>query len=129
MDGTVRFFCWVGASLLFASSASAGGQACTIEGEMMIEGQSIKAKDCMQTSDKQPVSKFRSGCESLAKMPVAMGGKAGKVTYSQACPENPQGTCLNVNGQGVDFYYYQRSAELMDSTRKGCALSSGTWKE
>lgn len=129
MNGAVLFLCWVSASLLFASSASAEDQACTIEGEMTVMGQSIKAKDCMQTSGKQTASKFRSGCESLANMPVALGGKAGKVTYSQACPENPQGTCLNVNGQGVDFYYYQRSAELMDSTRRGCALSGGTWKE
>lgn len=129
MNGVVRFFCGAGVSVLFTANAFAGSQACTLEGATTVMGQYIEARDCVEVSDKQPVSKFRASCEAFANMPVALGGKAGKITYSQTCPENPQGICANVNGQGVDFYYYRRSGELMESTRKGCALSGGTWKE
>jgi len=128
MNGVFRFFSVISATMLCASVAHGGSQACTMEGKMTVMGQHIEAKDCVQASDKQPVAKFRSSCESFANMPVALGGEAGKITYSQTCPENPQGICSNVNGQGLDFYYYKRTAELLDSTRKGCALSGGTWK-
>lgn len=84
MNGTVRFFCWVSASLLFASSASAGGQACTIEGEMMVEGQSIKGKACMQVSDKQALSLVFS-------WPSTTGWEVGKLSRSGCASRNTQG--------------------------------------
>ena len=117
------------AALLLAATnlAQARDNACMIEGEFNLMGTVIKSRDCMQTSDKTPEAQFKQSCEALAQTSAQLGGKAGKVTYSETCPKPAQGICKNFMRSGNDAYYYERDAEDLAGLPKGCGIGGGTW--
>ncbi|SEK21439.1 hypothetical protein SAMN05216214_101120 [Atopomonas hussainii] len=113
---------------LLAHTANATDNACMIEGSFSMMGQTIAIKDCLQGAPNQPPEALRGTCSGLAQAPLAMGGQAGTVTYMAQCPQPAQGVCKNLAGSGQDAYYYQRSADDLNSLPASCSASGGQWQ-
>jgi len=107
--------------------APAGPQACMIAGEFQLLGQRIRSRDCVQVLDGGREQDLRRLCEGLAQGSAQMGGKAGEVTYMDACPSPSQGSCQGVFGGAFAGYYYERSAEDLASLPASCAHGGGRW--
>lgn len=113
---------------LFSATSSAQNKACMIEGSMVIMGQKIDAKDCLQVGANDSEKTLRDSCEGLAQATVAFGGKAGKVTYLPTCTKPAQGICSGLGGSKSDAYYYKRDPEDLKSLPKSCEMTGGKWK-
>ncbi|MCW4455680.1 hypothetical protein OK348_12880 [Flavobacterium sp. MXW15] len=98
-----------------------------ITGAFQVMGQTIRSRDCMQTTREVPEQDLVRACEGLAQTSAQMGGKAGDIAYLDACPLPAQGSCRNLAGKGIDGFYYERSADDLVSLPQSCALSGGTW--
>lgn len=107
--------------------AGAATRACMITGAFQVMGQTIRSRDCMQTTREVPEQDLVRACEGLAQTSAQMGGKAGDIAYLDACPLPAQGSCRNLAGKGIDGFYYERSADDLVSLPQSCALSGGTW--
>lgn len=102
-------------------------RACMIEGEFHLLGQVIRSRDCVQMADSATEAQLRRACEGLAQTSAQMGGKAGEITYMNACPLPSQGTCRRLFGQDFDGYYYERSAEDLAGLPASCTQGGGNW--
>jgi len=98
-----------------------------IAGEFQLLGQRIRSRDCVQVLDGGREQDLRTLCEGLAQGSAQMGGKAGEVTYMDACPSPSQGSCQGVFGGAFAGYYYERSAEDLASLPASCAHGGGRW--
>ena len=98
-----------------------------IAGEFNLMGRTIRSRDCVQTAADTPRGEFEGICNGLAQTSAQMGGKAGQVTYMDACPSPSQGHCKGMFGQRFDGFYYERSAEDLAGLPASCALGGGTW--
>ncbi len=101
--------------------------ACMIAGEFHLLGQVIRSRDCVQTAGASTEAELKRLCEGLAHTSAQMGGKAGDITYMDACPSPSQGSCRRLAGQDFDGYYYERSAEDLAGLPASCAQGGGTW--
>lgn len=109
--------------------AGAGAtHACMIAGEFQLLGQVIRSRDCVQTAGATTEAQLKRVCEGLAQTSAQMGGKAGEITYMEACPAPSQGSCQRLFGQDFDGYYYERSAEDLAGLPASCAQGGGHWK-
>lgn len=97
-----------------------------IAGEFQLMGQRIRSRDCVQTSAGRE-DELKRICEGLSQTSAQMGGKAGEVTYTDACPSPSQGSCRGMLGSGMDGHYYERSAEDLATLPASCAQAGGTW--
>lgn len=122
-----------------AAPAAAGGagvaevagttRACMIAGEFELMGQRIRSRDCLQASADVPEPTHRQMCESLAQTSAQMGGKAGELTYMDACPRPSQGSCKGLFGQAsLHAFYYERSGGDLASLPDSCRAAGGTWE-
>lgn len=102
--------------------------ACMIAGEFQLLGQVIRSRDCVQTAGATTEAQLKRVCEGLAQTSAQMGGKAGEITYMEACPAPSQGSCQRLFGQDFDGYYYERSAEDLAGLPASCAQGGGHWK-
>ncbi|KRG86846.1 hypothetical protein ABB33_02530 [Stenotrophomonas acidaminiphila] len=112
-----------------AGAGSEGGatHACMIAGEFQLFGQVIRSRDCVQTAGAATEAQLKRVCEGLAQTSAQMGGKAGEITYMDACPSPSQGSCRRLFGQDFDGYYYERSADDLAGLPASCAQGGGTW--
>lgn len=101
--------------------------ACMIAGEFHLLGQVIRSRDCVQTAGATTEAQLKRVCEGLAQTSAQMGGKAGDITYMDACPSPSQGSCRGLFGQDLDGYYYERSADDLAGLPASCAQGGGTW--
>lgn len=107
--------------------AAKASQACMIAGEFKLMGQTIRSRDCVQADAASSKAELESICNGLAQTSAQMGGKAGEVTYMDACPSPSQGRCSGLFGRKYDGFYYERSAEDLTGLPASCALGGGTW--
>ena len=98
-----------------------------IAGEFNLLGKTIRSRDCVQPAGASTEAELKKLCEGLASTSAQMGGKAGQVTYMQACPAPSQGRCEGLFGLAFDGYYYERSAEDLAGLPGSCAQGGGRW--
>lgn len=110
-----------------AGSGAGATRACMIAGEFQLLGQVIRSRDCVQTAGATTEAQLKRACEGLAQTSAQMGGKAGEITYMDACPSPSQGRCRKLFGQDFDGYYYERSAEDLAGLPASCAQGGGRW--
>ncbi len=103
------------------------GHACMIAGEFNVLGKTIRSRDCVQTTGASSEAELKRMCEGLAQTSAQMGGKAGQITYMDACPSPSQGSCKQLFGHPFDGYYYERSAEDLAVLPDSCAQGGGRW--
>jgi len=101
-------------------------KACMIAGEFQLMGQRIRSRDCVQTTAAGEPDLQRI-CGSLAQTSAQMGGKAGDLTYLDACPSPSQGSCKGLFGGSFDGYYYERAADDLANLPASCAQGGGSW--
>jgi len=115
-----------------APVAATGGKtrACMIAGEFEIMGQRIRSRDCLQADESVSEESHRKMCESLAEGSAQIGtGKAGGITWMDACPSPNQGSCKGLFGQsGLTAFYYERSGDGLTSLPASCQMGGGTWE-
>lgn len=102
-------------------------QACMIAGEFTLFGKTIRSRDCVQSSGASSEAELKKICEGLASTSAQMGGKAGQVTYMDACPSPSQGSCKGLFGLAFDGHYYERSAEDLAGLPESCTQGGGSW--
>ena len=107
--------------------ASAQTQACLIDGEFTIMGQTIRSKDCIQAPASDPVAEFRRVCQELANTSAMLGGKAANVSYMATCPGQPQGICKGFLRSKRDAYYYERTPDNLTKVPASCERTGGRW--
>lgn len=110
-----------------ATGSAAGSRACMIAGEFQLLGRTIRSRDCVQRTGATTEAELKRACEGLAQTSAQMGGKAGQVTYLEACPSPAQGQCTNALGPGFDGYYYERSGEDLAALPGSCRQGGGSW--
>lgn len=98
-----------------------------IAGEFNLLGKTIRSRDCVQPTAASTDAELKQLCEGLASTSAQMGGKAGQITYMQACPAPSQGRCEGLFGLSFDGYYYERSAEDLAGLPASCAQGGGRW--
>ncbi|WP_449467966.1 hypothetical protein [Stenotrophomonas humi] len=101
--------------------------ACMIAGEFTIMGKTIRSRDCVQTTAGSSEAELQRLCSGLAQTSAQMGGKAGEVTYMEACPSPSQGSCRKLFSGKFDGYYYERSPQDLGDLPASCAQGGGTW--
>ncbi|ADV28432.1 hypothetical protein Psesu_2600 [Pseudoxanthomonas suwonensis 11-1] len=115
-----------------APVATTGGKtrACMIAGEFELFGERIRSRDCLQADGSVSEEMHRKLCESLAEGSAKIGsGKAGEVTWMDACPSPNQGSCKGIFGQpGLSASYYERSGDGLTSLPSSCQMGGGTWE-
>ncbi|KTT12653.1 hypothetical protein NS2R_08005 [Pseudomonas oryzihabitans] len=117
-----------GLAALTSLAVHAEDRACTLEGKVNALGTLVDTKDCLVvTSAELSAARLKESCTALAQLAAVGGGGPAKITYSETCPANPQAVCKHFMGQPVDYYYYRRDADLLETTRKGCGQTGGTW--
>lgn len=102
-------------------------QACMIAGEFNLLGKTIRSRDCVQSTGASGEAELKPLCEGLANTSAQMGGKAGQITYMEACPSPSQGRCKQLFGRAFDGYYYERSAEDLAGLPDSCTQGGGSW--
>ncbi len=102
-------------------------QACMIAGEFQLMGQTLRSRDCVQAGADTPRAELENLCNGLAQTSAQLGGKAGEVTYLDACPSPAQGRCSGLFGRTYDGFYYERSAQDLAGLPDSCAQGGGTW--
>ena len=128
LNGTRAWFLVGGLVTLTSHPVHAEDRACTLEGKVNALGTLVDTKDCLVVlSAELPGARLKESCTALAQLAAVGGGGPAKVTYSEKCPTNPQAVCKHFMGQPVDYYYYRRDAELLETIRKGCGRTGGTW--
>lgn len=103
-------------------------KACMIAGEFNVPGRTIRSRDCVQPTGASSAAELKQLCEGLANTSAQMGGKAGQITYMDACPSPSQGRCNGLFGLAFDGYYYERGADDLAGLPNSCAQGGGTWK-
>lgn len=107
--------------------ATAATHACMIAGEFTLMGKTIRSRDCVQTTAASSETDLKRVCEGLAQTSAQMGGKAGEVTYMDACPSPSQGSCKTLFDGKFDGFYYERTAEDLADLPASCRMGGGTW--
>ncbi|MGH8055089.1 MAG: hypothetical protein ACREP4_14345 [Stenotrophomonas sp.] len=107
--------------------AAADTHACMIAGEFTLMGKTIRSRDCVQTTAASSEADLKRVCEGLAQTSAQMGGKAGEVTYMDACPSPSQGSCAQLFGGKFDGYYYERTGQDLADLPASCAHGGGHW--
>lgn len=107
--------------------AAADTHACMIAGEFTLMGKTIRSRDCVQTTAASNETDLKRVCEGLAQTSAQMGGKAGEVTYMDACPSPSQGSCKTLFDGKFDGFYYERTAEDLADLPASCRMGGGTW--
>ncbi|MNM87409.1 hypothetical protein D3C81_995900 [compost metagenome] len=107
--------------------AAAATHACMIAGEFTLMGKTIRSRDCVQTTAASSEADLQRICDGLARTSAQMGGKAGEVTYMNACPSPSQGSCRKLFSGKFDGYYYERTAQDLADLPASCAQGGGTW--
>lgn len=106
-------------------------RACLLEGRGTVMGQPFEARDCVEARG-MPEDAFRQTCEGMSQAAVQFGGPAATITWMATCPGGAQARCempAPMPGLAMAFVYYARDAELLASSREGCAQMGGTWRE
>ncbi|WP_411850079.1 hypothetical protein ACLB90_14270 [Stenotrophomonas sp. LGBM10] len=102
-------------------------RACMIAGEFTLFGKTIRSRDCVQSSGASSEAELKKICEGLASTSAQMGGKAGQVSYMDACPSPSQGSCTGLFGLAFDGYYYERAADDLAGLPDSCTQGGGRW--
>lgn len=110
-----------------APGPSQQARACMIAGEFHLFGKTLRSRDCVQSSGASSDAELKKICEGLAATSAQMGGKAGQVTYMDACPSPSQGRCRQLFGLAFDGYYYERSADDLAGLPDSCTHGGGHW--
>ncbi|MCC5825256.1 hypothetical protein [Alkalimonas sp.] len=112
---------------LSMTSAFASERACLLEGDFKMLDQRIVINDCIENGSIS-TAQFQEMCQSMSN-PLNDDQYQADITYMTACPANPQAKCKDVGGGVVSFYYYNRDAQLLESSQNGCQLMMGTWEQ
>jgi len=113
-----------------ATVGSGKTRACMIAGEFEILGQRLRSRDCFQAGPDIPEATHRELCESLAQTSAQLGGKAGEITWMDACPSPNQGSCRGIFGQKtMHAFYYERRPDDLATLPDSCRMGGGTWQK
>jgi len=117
-----------GSALPIQARAEDGTRACMIAGEFVLMGKRIRSRDCLQAGAGVAEANHRQICQSLAQTSAQMGGKAGEITWLDACPSPSQGSCKGLFGQkSMQAFYYERQADDLATLPESCRMLGGTW--
>ena len=109
------------------NGAKAQEKVCLLEGNFVIGGQRVIISDCAENRN-MPKSEFREACAGMSEFTLAGETYKARVSFSSACPPNPQGTCEGIFGGAMNASYYKRDAKNLEDTRKSCLAQQGKWK-
>lgn len=90
--------------------------ACLIEGRVYDE----PVRDCTETSLAISSAEYATQCKSNANGPL-------RATVVRACPARAQAMCVDAYGVPNRVYYYLRSPQSLEDTRKSCVAMKGRW--
>lgn len=102
-------------------------KVCLLEGNFVIGGQRVVISDCAENNN-MPKSEFREACAGMAEFTLAGETYKARVSFSSACPPDPQGTCEGIFGGAMTARYYKRDAKNLEDTRKSCLAQQGRWR-
>jgi hypothetical protein len=108
-------------------SVVAQEKVCLLEGNFVIGGQRVLISDCAENRS-MPTSEFREACAGMSEFTLAGETYKARVSFSSACPPDPQGTCEGIFGGAMNAKYYKRDAKSLEDTRKSCLAQQGKWR-
>lgn len=114
-------------SFMVHASVSASDKACLLEGDFTMAGQRVVINDCAENRT-MPTAQFKEACQWMGN-PFNDARYKAKTTYLASCPPKPQARCQNAMGGGMNFYYYKRDAELLQTSQAGCKAQGGQWSQ
>ncbi|MFC3148448.1 hypothetical protein [Piscinibacterium candidicorallinum] len=112
--------------LVIATPAMAQEKTCLLEGDFKIGAQRVLISDCAENRT-MPPAEFREACKGMSEFTLAGETYTAKLSFSAACPPNPQATCEGIFGGAMNARYYKRDAKLLEDTRKSCLAQGGKW--
>lgn len=116
------------ATLTASGLAFASEKACLLEGNVVMMGQKIVIKDCMQNNG-VPQTQFVQNCQGASQAAASLGGAPARITYLAACPTGAKGVCDPLFGASMSGHYYLQDAAALKDTEAGCKAGGGIWKK
>jgi hypothetical protein len=121
----VIFMLALSSILTIANSASTLKQACLLEGDFTMGEERVIISDCAQNLG-IPQEEFHEACVWMSN-PFGDDRYAATVTFLESCPTESQAKCQNAMNGNLNFFYYKRDAQMLETTKSSCQMLGGEW--